>query len=90
MRAAYLLDAALRYLLEKDYKIVAKGKVDDAIMYTHEQNAFNPVTDYLDTLTWDGPSFPANDVRESVNQSPPIIVNRWLFPIPCAPTSTGI
>ncbi|MCI9523568.1 MAG: hypothetical protein HFF01_00765 [Erysipelotrichaceae bacterium] len=47
-------DAALRYLLEKDYKIVAKGKVDDAIMYTHEQNAFNPVTDYLDTLTWDG------------------------------------
>ncbi len=47
-------DAALRYLLEKDYRIVAKGKVDDAIMYVHEQNAFNPVTDYLDTLSWDG------------------------------------
>lgn len=47
-------DAALRYLLEKDYKIVAKGKVDDAIMFIHEQNAFNPVTDYLDALTWDG------------------------------------
>lgn len=47
-------DAALRYLLEKDYKIVAKGKVDDAIMFIHEQNAFNPVTDYLDALKWDG------------------------------------
>lgn len=47
-------DAAFRYLLEKDYRIVAKGKVDDAIMYVHEQNAFNPVTDYLDSLSWDG------------------------------------
>lgn len=47
-------DAALRYLLEKDYKIVAKGKVDDAVMFIHEQNAFNPVTDYLGVLAWDG------------------------------------
>lgn len=23
-------------------------------MFVHEQNAFNPVTDYLDTLEWDG------------------------------------
>lgn len=47
-------DAALRYLLEKDYKISIIRKTEDAVMFVHEQNAFNPVTDYLDTLVWDG------------------------------------
>lgn len=47
-------DAALRYLLEKDYSIVAKGKTDDAIVYTHEQNAFHPIREYLNVLKWDG------------------------------------
>lgn len=47
-------DAGLRYLLEKDYGIVAKGKVDDAVVYIHERNAFHPIRDYLSSLEWDG------------------------------------
>ena len=47
-------DAGLRYYLEKVYKIVAKGKVDDATAFVHEKNSFHPVRDYLKTLTWDG------------------------------------
>ena len=47
-------DAAFRYLLEKDYGIVAKGKTDDAIMYIHEKNAFHPIRDYLESVEWDG------------------------------------
>lgn len=47
-------DAGLRYLLEKDYGIVAKGKCDDAITYVHKQHAFHPIRDYLNSLTWDG------------------------------------
>lgn len=47
-------DAALRYLLEKDYGIVAKGKTEDAIMYIHEKNAFHPIREYLESVRWDG------------------------------------
>lgn len=47
-------DAGLRYLLEKDYNIVAKGKVEDAIVYTHEKNAYHPIREYLKGLKWDG------------------------------------
>ncbi|EFE47646.1 hypothetical protein HMPREF0863_00286 [Erysipelotrichaceae bacterium 5_2_54FAA] len=47
-------DAAFRYLLEKDYGIVAKGKTDDAIMYIHEKNAFHPIREYLESVEWDG------------------------------------
>lgn len=47
-------DAGLRYYLEKCYKIVAKGKVDDAVAFVHEQNSFHPVRDYLSKLKWDG------------------------------------
>ncbi len=47
-------DAAFRYLLEKDYGIVAKGKTEDAIMYIHEKNAFHPIREYLESLEWDG------------------------------------
>lgn len=47
-------DAAFRYLLEKDYGIVAKGKTDDAIAFVHEKNAFHPIRDYLESVEWDG------------------------------------
>ena len=47
-------DAGLRYYLEKVYRIVAKGKVDDAVAFVHEKNSFHPVRDYLSTLKWDG------------------------------------
>lgn len=47
-------DAGLRYYLERSYRIVAKGKVDDAIAFMQEKNSFHPVRDYLKTLTWDG------------------------------------
>lgn len=47
-------DAGLRYLLEKDYHIVARGKCDDAIVVVHQRHAFHPVRDYLEGLIWDG------------------------------------
>ena len=47
-------DAGLRYYLEKCYKIVSKGKVDDAVAFIQEQNSFHPVRDYLNGLLWDG------------------------------------
>lgn len=47
-------DASLRYLLEKDYNIVAKGKTDDAIAYMHEKNSYHPIREYLESLEWDG------------------------------------
>lgn len=47
-------DAGLRYYLERSYRIVAKGKVDDAIAFVQERNSFHPVRDYLKNLTWDG------------------------------------
>lgn len=47
-------DAGLRYYLEKSYKIVAKGKVDDAIAFVQEKHSFHPVRDYLNGLKWDG------------------------------------
>lgn len=47
-------DAGIRYLLEKDYNIVAKGKCEDALRYVHKNHAFHPVRDYLNSLTWDG------------------------------------
>ncbi|WP_369473340.1 VapE domain-containing protein [Secundilactobacillus kimchicus] len=36
------------------YKIVNKGKVDDAFILEAEQNRYHPVREYLDGLVWDG------------------------------------
>lgn len=47
-------DAGLRYYLEKSYKLVSKGKTDDAIAFVQEKNSFHPVRDYLGELKWDG------------------------------------
>lgn len=47
-------DAGLRVYLEKTYNIVAKGKIEDALMQEMERNRFHPVRDYLDGLDWDG------------------------------------
>lgn len=46
-------DAGLRYYLEKSYKVVAKGKTDDAVAFVQERDSFHPVRDYLNSLTWD-------------------------------------
>ena len=47
-------DAALRFYLERVYGISGKDKIFDAVNVVAQQNAFHPVRDYLDGLTWDG------------------------------------
>lgn len=47
-------DAALRHHLEKIYGISHTGKTFDALSVIVEQNKFNPVKEYLNSLTWDG------------------------------------
>ncbi|EHC2869990.1 hypothetical protein ABZU90_001517 [Listeria monocytogenes] len=47
-------DAGLRIYIEKVYGISSRGKVDDAFIQEIEKNAFHPVRDYLDNVTWDG------------------------------------
>ena len=47
-------DAGLRGYLEQYYELYHKGKTDDAISDVSQENAFHPVRDYLDGLTWDG------------------------------------
>lgn len=47
-------DAGLRFYLESVYNITQKSKIDDALAIVFKKNTFNPVRDYLDSLTWDG------------------------------------
>lgn len=49
-------DSGIQWYLENRFDITGKDKVLDGVLLTAEQNAFNPVTDYLDSLTWDGVS----------------------------------
>lgn len=43
------------FLVEKDRLLVrAKSNIEDAVMWAAAENSFNPVTDYLDGLQWDG------------------------------------
>lgn len=47
-------DAAIRRYVEKTYGLYSKGKLDDAIMTTMDQNSFHPIRNYLSGLRWDG------------------------------------
>lgn len=47
-------DAGLRWYLENKYEVTGRDKVQDAMIMCAEQNGFNEVLDYLNSLTWDG------------------------------------
>lgn len=47
-------DAGLRDYLETTYGITGMQKVKDALDLTVEKNAFHPVRDYLNKVSWDG------------------------------------
>lgn len=47
-------DSQLRGYLEKYYKISNRSVIQDALMNTTVNNAYNPVKDYLDRVAWDG------------------------------------
>lgn len=47
-------DAGLRWYLENKYEVTGRDKVQDAMIMNAEQNGFNEVLDYLNSLTWDG------------------------------------
>jgi putative DNA primase/helicase len=47
-------DAGLRSYLEKILGFRVKDVINDALVLSASKNAFNPVTDYLNDLKWDG------------------------------------
>lgn len=47
-------DSGIQWYIENRFDITGKDKVLDCVVLTAEQNAYNPVTDYLDRLVWDG------------------------------------
>ena len=47
-------NAGLRYYLETKWGLVGKDKIQDALDLVREENAFDPVRDYLTGLVWDG------------------------------------
>lgn len=47
-------DSALRFFIEKKYKVSGKDKIFDAVNVTAMQHTFHPVRDYLEACTWDG------------------------------------
>ncbi|CAI3304894.1 virulence-associated protein E [Enterococcus cecorum] len=47
-------DAGLRVYIEKVHGIVAKGKIEDAFAMEVERNAYDPLMDYVNDLSWDG------------------------------------
>lgn len=56
-KGSYLVDkddAGLRHYLEKAYKLTGIQKIKDAMDLTTEKNAFHPVREYLEALSWDG------------------------------------
>lgn len=47
-------DAGLRFYIEKVYDITAANKIQDALAIALRNNAYHPVREYLESLTWDG------------------------------------
>lgn len=47
-------DSSMRWYIEKTYGIYSRGKLDDAVQAAMQQNAFHPIRNYLNGLTWDG------------------------------------
>lgn len=47
-------DAGIRYYIEKIYELTGKDKCMDAINLYHDNHAYHPVRDYLESLSWDG------------------------------------
>ena len=47
-------DSALRWYLEKYYKLTGKEKIMDGMIRTAKTNAIHPIRDYLEGLSWDG------------------------------------
>ena len=47
-------DAGLRDYMERILKFRSRDVIDDGLILAAKQSGFNPVTDYLDKLKWDG------------------------------------
>lgn len=47
-------DANLRVWLERNYGIVGKEKIADALSAVLTKHSYHPIRDYLNSLTWDG------------------------------------
>lgn len=47
-------DAGLRWYMEEHWGIKLRGVIQDAWQLTAAENAFHPVREYLEHLTWDG------------------------------------
>lgn len=47
-------DSGVRWYLEKVYQITGKEKIMDAVSICGRRHAFDPVKQYLESLTWDG------------------------------------
>jgi len=45
--------SGIRNYVESVYEISASSKIDDSLALEFERNAFHPIVDFLDSLTWD-------------------------------------
>lgn len=46
--------AGIRNYIEVVYNIVSSSKIEDAMQLEFERNAFHPIQEYIEGLTWDG------------------------------------
>ena len=47
-------DAALRHYIERTYGLKGRDTIQDAVAIVMAENAYHPVREYLDSITWDG------------------------------------